>query len=242
MNTKRITLIYTLILMGLVLIFSGSCKKDDNTDGPVYGENVTDVDGNVYHTVIIGKQTWMVENLRTIHLNDVGKTPIPNLIDPLAWSTSTSPAGCMYKNDLSNVSTYGVLYNWYAASNSKLCPTGWHVPTNAEWLVLISALGGENEAANKLKESGISHWSSPNSGVTNSSGYTALPCGYRNVQGEYLEMGIISYCWSSSEYNAYNAWGGWLAYNKSNVGSFNVSKNLGFSIRCVKNNAEVPAN
>ena len=216
------------------MIFITGCSKSESNDGPIYGENVTDIDGNVYHTVIIQGQTWMVENLRTTHYNDDAKTAIPIVTDSTAWKGLTTSAYCFYNNDAANNATYGALYNWYAASNSKLCPKGWHIPSNKEWLDLITQLGGESTAGNLLKEKGTTRWNSPNSGASNNSGYTALPGGSRYGNGKFYDIHICGYWWSTSEFNIYNAWGGWLAYDKSNVGSFYVSKTLGFSVRCVK--------
>ena len=120
-------LICPLILMGALFLFNNGCKKDNNNPS----DEVTDVDGNVYHTKKIGTQTWMLENLKTTHYNDGSLTPITFVNENSAWVGLTTSAYCWYNNDASNKNTYGALYNWYAASNSALCPTGWHVPTIA---------------------------------------------------------------------------------------------------------------
>jgi uncharacterized protein (TIGR02145 family) len=132
-------LIYSCILLGIGIILTQGCKKDDgNTPA---GETVTDADGNVYHTVQIGNQVWMVENLRTTKYND--NSPITPVSDNAVWGTLTTEAYCWYNNDeATNKNTYGALYNWYVLNTGKLCPTGWHVPSQAEWETLISSLGG----------------------------------------------------------------------------------------------------
>jgi hypothetical protein len=111
-------LIYPLIIMGLVLIFSNSCKKSDNSNNPVPGVTVTDIDGNVYHTVTIGTQVWMVENLKTTKYND--GTAIPLVTDGTVWGSDTTPAYCWYNNDEGTFKKiYGALYNWFAVNNGK---------------------------------------------------------------------------------------------------------------------------
>jgi uncharacterized protein (TIGR02145 family) len=237
MNMKSRNLIYPLILMGLVLIFTGSCSKDDNPDDPDTGETVTDVDGNVYHTVVIGSQTWMAENLKVLHYND-GTTPIPVVTDPLDWKNRTVAACCIYDNDNANFATYGVLYNWYAASNSRLCPKGWHVATNEEWIIMYNWLNDKNNGGGKIKEAGTTHWVSPNTGATNSSGFTALPGGERIYwDGSFSDIGHRGYTWSTTEDEEYPdfAWSGWVRYDKAYLSFSSVDKRNGFSVRCIKN-------
>ena len=137
---------------------------------------VFDIDGNGYDTVVIGTQTWLVQNLRVTHLNN--GVSIPNITNSTLWKNSTTPALCYYNNDsVSYAAIYGALYNWYAVNTNNLCPTNWHVPSYSEWETLITYLGGASVAGGKLKEVGTTHWTSPNTGATNSSGFTALPNG-----------------------------------------------------------------
>ncbi len=177
---------------------------------------VTDIDGNVYKTIKIGTQTWMVENLKTTRYRN--GTAITNVTDSTVWSNLTTGAYCDYNNTPGNSTTYGRLYNWYAVSNSNnIAPTGWLVPTDKDWKNLEMYLGMTQQQAdatgwargidegNKLKESGNSHWANPSAG-TNSSGFTALPGGYRDYDGSFDYVGYNGYWWSSSEYNAANAW------------------------------------
>ncbi len=174
--------IWCYLIPSFLLIFS--CDRDNDTD-VLYGNlnpwieygSMTDLDGNTYRTIIIGNQTWMVQNLKTTAYND--GTPIPVINDPLSWSNLSTPACCWQNNDPARKVTYGVLYNWYAINSGRLCPSGWHVPVDSEWAGLTDYLGGENIAGGKLKESGFSHWYSPNTGATNETYFRALPGGYR---------------------------------------------------------------
>jgi uncharacterized protein (TIGR02145 family) len=128
-----------------------------------YG-SMTDRDGNSYKTIHIGNQTWMVKNLSTTMFNDGTAIPIVN--DASLWGNLLTPACCWQNNDPIRKVTYGVMYNWYAVNTGKLCPTGWHVSSDEEWTELTDYLGSEKVAGGKLKESGFSHWKSPNAGAT----------------------------------------------------------------------------
>jgi uncharacterized protein (TIGR02145 family) len=199
---------------------------------------VTDVDGNVYNTVTIGIQVWMAENLKTSKYND--GTSIPNITDNTAWSALNIGAYSDYSNNLSNSTTYGRLYNWYAVdatsnSGKNLCPTGWHVPTDAEWTTLITYLGGESVAGGKLKENGTTHWTTPNTGATNETGFTALPGGHRKNDGVYSGIGSMGHWWSSTEYATTSAWLMKMVTSSTNaIRPYSRSKQAGFSVRCVE--------
>jgi uncharacterized protein (TIGR02145 family) len=238
-NMKNRNLIYLFVLIGLILIFTSSCSKSDSNDDNnlLSGETVTDIDGNVYYTKVIGDQTWMTENLKVLHYND-GTAPIPVVTDGLDWSTRTDAACCIYNNDHSNYSTYGVLYNWYAASDSKLCPKGWHVATNDEWIIMYSWLNDIDAGGGKLKETGITHWSSPNTGANNSTGFTALPGGQRNNNGLFNYLFFRGYTWSSTGTKNYpdteDAWYGWVSYDQAKLDFHTIDKRYGFSERCIK--------
>lgn len=149
---------------------------------------IRDIDGNTYKTVKIGIQLWMKENLNVSHYRN--GDPIPEVKNPTEWINLTTGAWCYYINDSAMGPRYGKLYNWYAVNDPRgLAPTDWHVPSHAEWISLTTYLGGEDVAGGKMKEAGTSHWQSPNAGATNSSGFTALPGGYRLSNGAYNGIG-----------------------------------------------------
>jgi uncharacterized protein (TIGR02145 family) len=198
-------------------------------------EYIEDIDGNVYIKVIIGTQSWLRENLKVSRYND--GSPISNIIDNSEWASSTIGAYCWYNNDAtSNRDTYGALYNWYAVNTRKLCPSGWHVPALGEWDALISYLGGEGMAGGKLKETGMEHWLSPNTGATNKTGFTALPNGNRNYSGEYTDIGSSGTWWSRDDYDSNSSFVYTFSHNSSFVVRHIDLKNLGFSVRCLKDN------
>lgn len=199
---------------------------------------VTDMDGNIYQTVIIGYQTWMAENLKTTKYND--GTSIPLITINEEWSKLTTPGYCWYNNEEATYkNTYGALYNWYAVNTGKLCPTGWHVPTMyEEWETLIIYLGGHRIAGGKLKEAGLDHWTRLNTGSTNETGFTALPGGIRNHDGTYLEIGVGGYWWSSTEADLTHAWGRDLLCAGPSTGEVFEYKRSSYSVRCIKDSVD----
>ena len=149
----------------------------------------------------------------------------------------TTPGYCWYNNDeITNKNTYGALYNWYAVNTGKLCPIGWHVPSNADWTTLSNYLGGMDIAGGKLKEFGLIHWNSPNIGATNESGFTLLPSGYRNLSGIFIFLGDYGYWWSSTGTESNCALYRSLNYNTSKIYTNNLSKIGGFSVLCLRDN------
>ena len=201
------------------------------------GPNITDVENNTYKTVQIGTQAWMAENLKTSKYSD--GTTIPNITDNTQWKNNTTGAWAYYNNDATNNAKYGKLYNWYAVSkttngNKNVCPTGWHVPTDAEWTVLTDYLGGASVAGGKLKEVGTTNWDSPNTDATNTSLFTGLPGGFRNTNGNYEDIGIFGSWWSSTEGNAGSAWFRSLIFNSGLASSYSTNKKYGFSVRCLR--------
>jgi uncharacterized protein (TIGR02145 family) len=156
---------------------------------------VTDFDGIVYHTVQIGTQRWMIENLRTTHFND-GEV-IPNVTGGADWASLTTPGYCWYNNNIENQNPYGALYNYYAVNSGKLAPAGWHVPTVAEWITLRNYAGGTNKGA-RLAEKGTLHWASPNDYATNQFGFTAVGNGKRanDPSGTYMSMLVSANFWA----------------------------------------------
>jgi len=200
---------------------------------------VTDIDGNVYQTVEIGDQVWMKENLKVIRYRD--GSDIPTGYSSTDWLNLSTGAYAVYDNNEANADSYGYLYNWSAVDdNRNIAPEGWHVPTDNEWTALTDYLGGEGIAGGKMKEAGTEHWTAPNTGATNESGFTALPGGFRGGQtGDY--DGITGSCqfWSSTEFDGSKAWWRQLKYGDSDVDRGGYYKPAGFSIRCVKNTSSV---
>lgn len=192
---------------------------------------VLDIDHNLYHTVIIGSQQWLVENLLTTRLND--GTVLPTAIGGEIWSSLSTPAYSWYLNNESYKNIYGALYNWYSINTKKLCPVNWHVPSDSEWTVLNTYLG--NNAGTKMKENGNTHWIRPNSDATNESGFTGLPGGYRSYNGSFYYIGSTGYWWSSTERDPSKAWA--LDLNTYGTALYRIStyKTSGFSVRCVHN-------
>ena len=204
---------------------------------------IIDTDGNVYNTVIIGNQVWMIENLKTTKYRD--GTSIQNVSDNTTWvKWNIRSAYCWYNNDsTSNKNKYGALYNSDAVNDSRnIAPTGWHIPTDAEWTALTTFLGGVDIAGGKLKEVGTGHWASPNTGATNSSGFTALPGGERSgFDGTFGAMGQSGNWWSSTQNNGIDANGYPYYYNFfHSISSGSASTGYGwafsngFSVRCIK--------
>lgn len=240
----RILVIITLFAM----VFS-ACEKDDDNDptsnNPLNGKTtaefnssvtygtMTDQDGNVYKTVTIGSQTWMAENLRTTKYND--GTAIPLVTDLSEWSDLSTGAYCNYDNtnNTDTIATFGRLYNWYAVNTGKLAPKGWHVPTDAEWTTLTIFLR-VGVSGGKLKETGTSHWSTPNTRATNETGFTALPGGYRNSGGTFGGIGDNGLWWSATEGDAGGAWDWSICYDLGGEGRLYDYKEVGISVRCVR--------
>jgi len=194
---------------------------------------VKDFDRNLYTTIKIGDQVWMGENLKTTYYNDGEE--IPFVTGTTTWSNLTTHGYCWYNNDAATYkATYGALYNWYTVNTGKLCPTGWHVPSDAEWTTLTDYLGGTSVAGGKLKEGGAAHWTSPNTGATNEYGFTALPGGLRNGSGTFVYIGSYGFWWSATETPATNAWNRAVSYTSSNVDVNIHAQKTGLSVRCLK--------
>ena len=225
-----------LAVLIILVLATISCEDDPvKADDPIDQTTVTDIDGNVYETIQIGDQEWMAENLKVTHYRD--GTAITNVSDNIAWTVTTTEAYCIYNNNANNeVDTYGALYNWYAVDDSRnIAPEGWHIPTEAEWQVLIDNLGGDEVAGGKMKETGTSHWVSPNIGATNESGFTALPSGYRSyADGSYGYMGYVTSFWSATLSGSSGAWVRRLGYTDSDLRLSHSNKEGGTAIRCLR--------
>ncbi len=199
-------------------------------------QTVEDIDGNVYHTITIGTQVWMVENLKVTRYRN--GDPIQYIKDRNFWGWNWDMRGayCDFENISSNGEIYGRLYNWYAINTELLCPPGWHVPSDAEWATLTDYLGGENIAGGKLKDTDTNQWHSPNEGATNESGFTALAGCHRNDKGSYIGLiGLYGQWWSSTGLEFGEAWSRKMAYRNSMLKRHCPNKKFGCSVRCIKN-------
>jgi len=193
--------------------------------------------------ITIGTQIWQSTNLDVTTYSD--GTPIPQVTNTEDWGALTTGAWCYYNNDSANGTTYGKLYNWYAVAgihdndpntpNKILAPIGWHIPNHAEWTILSDFLGGENIAGGKMKETGTTHWISPNTDATNSSGFTGLPGSDRIGGGSFSgTLGSTGFWWSSSDPSESFAWARGLESEFGSIYIASYNKTNGFSVRCVK--------
>jgi len=192
---------------------------------------VVDIEGNTYSIVKIGDQLWMGENLKTTKYNDGISIPLEK--NDIAWNNLSTTSFCWFDNNKAMYGdTYGALYNWHAVNTNKLCPIGWHVPTDEEWITLVDFLGGEDVAGGKLKETGTSHWNSPNEGADNSSGFTGLPGGSRSDL--FHSLGDGGRWWSSTQFDDINAWALSVNYTYTSTFWYNYTKSHGYSVRCIR--------
>jgi uncharacterized protein (TIGR02145 family) len=211
------------------------------------GNGVTDIDGNFYNSVIIGTQEWTVENLKVTKYTDGTPIPLVYVTPPWQWAALTSGASCYYNNTAANSTTYGILYNWNAVAgiddtdpntpNKTIAPSGWHVPSDAEWTTLTTFLGGESVAGGKMKSMGTSLWLSPNTAATNESGFTGLPGGWRDISVDFSAIRGAAFWWSSSEYNlnTNSAYQRSIEFNSTTVYNYSMVKSNALSVRLVKN-------
>ncbi|MDZ7741868.1 MAG: FISUMP domain-containing protein [Bacteroidota bacterium] len=189
------------------------------------GTTITDDDNNIYNTVLIGNQCWMAENMK--------------------YETETG--SLCYGENPSNCATYGRLYDWATMMNGSsssnsvpsgvqgICPDGWHIPGNAEWDILVTHLGGSSLAGGKMKETGTTHWLSPNTGATNESGFTALPGGYHHAGGDtFFYLYKHGFWWSATGNSSSEAYRWGLSYNEADVNQDYDLKVQSFSVRCLK--------
>ena len=227
-----------------------------NSQGIVYGSQISfttlldktftdNRDGHVYKLVTIGNQVWMAENLA--YLPSVSPPSAGSAVSPYYYVYGYEGTSVSSAKATANFTTYGVLYNWPAAmagavsSNDNpsgvqgICPSGWHLPSDAEWTELTDYLGGEGVAGGKLKEVGNDHWYSLNTDATNEKGFTALPGGFRYVNGTFDHVGSNGYWWSATVRDAANAWNRTMYFDYAIVYSFWNYREVGSSVRCVKN-------
>ncbi len=229
------------LFVAITMIFTGvSSLKAQAPES----ETVTDIDGNVYRTVLIGNYLWMAENLYTTSYND--GTKIPDVTDNTAWTGLTTGAYCWYDNDDRNGKPYGALYNWYAVNTGRLCPDGWRVPTDSEWKNLEGNAdtrfgqdnpvwdkqGGRGEDAG-MRLKAAAGWSSGGSG-TDKTGFSACPGGERCSKSRFFVAGRSGFWWSSSEYSESSAWYRNMIYGLDDINRNTHPKWMGFSVRCLK--------
>ncbi len=214
------------MVLVIILVFS-ACEKEENTC------TVKDIDGNCYKTVRIGSQVWFAENLRTTRFADGTQIPLITDDDEFKWCTES--ARCMYNNMEVYYDIFGMMYNWYAATDTcSLCPDGWHVPSDEEWKILVDYLGGVDIAGGKMKAVDTVLWNSPNVGATNESGLSVLPGGFRNENGRFGGKGSLGIFWSTTVYN-YNAGRILVTQANNSKAVRDFSPNMhGFYVRCLK--------
>lgn len=228
---------FALLPFGLLLCCLG---------GELQAQTVTDIDGNVYTTVTIDGRVWMAENLATSHYQD--GTAIPLVSNATSWFNQlTLGARCFFFNDSALVAPdYGTLYNWNAVNDARnVCPTGWHVPSDAEWNAMTTFLdptvdpnwaggtGTGTDIGNQLKEAGQAHWDVGNGG-TNSSGFTARGAGYRTSAGAFNYLTAFTYFWTSTYGQQGKAWIRSLNFNDPTIHRFIVDRLYGASVRCIQ--------
>ncbi len=224
--------IKSICFLFIPLIIGTSCKKDIFTCGI---SSISDADGNKYKTVQIGTQCWTQSNLKVSKYRNGDN--IPTGLSNTIWANTTSGAYAIYNNDPGNEGLYGKLYNQYAVMDTRgLCPTGWHVPTDGEWTILETFLGGSSVAGGALKSTATQPtpggWNSPNGGASNSSGFTALPGGSRVRTGDFGGLDEYGFWWPS--FDGSNAW--YLLLNFDNGGIYRIPnyRTYGCSVRCLK--------
>jgi uncharacterized protein (TIGR02145 family) len=217
-----------------VIIPGISLKNDPNKNWKAGDIWFNRNDSIPFKTVKIGNQVWMAENLRTMRYND--GTEITEVTDNSVWGSIVAGAFCWYNNSNTFESPYGKLYNFHAVNTNKLCPTGWHVPTHAEWTTLTTFLGGETVAGGKLKETGLVHWQTQNFGATNEAKFTAMPGGFRNNSGGFAGINQMGSWWSStvSPSDANRALGREMTGGNMHAAGISGDKKNGFSVRCLK--------
>ncbi len=240
-DSVLVSILPSTLLQGDTTICAGETVSLRVSGGSLFrcGDPIADVDGNVYRTVQIGDQCWMKDNLATETYND--GSAIPTGLSNSAWQATTSGAFAVYADDPVNKGTYGLLYNWYAVADARsICPAAWHVPTDGEWTVLTDHLGGEPISGGAMKTTGTlgagtGLWQAPNTGATNSSGFSGLPGGYRYYfYGNYSNLGGYGAWWSATEYSPGNAWYRRVVNGDTSVGRNDGNKRDGYSVRCVR--------
>lgn len=239
-----------LLMTVLTFILTSSCSKSNDGSNSTSGGTVTDIDGNVYHTVTIGTQVWMVENLKTTKYRN--GDPIANV--SATWASLTTGEYCWYNDDATTYkATYGGLYNWYAVNDSRnIAPSGWHVPTSAEWTTLINYVTANLGTSGSVDKAlaAKTYWASSTDTGTigndlsknNTTGFAALPGGFREA-GVFRGASYFGYWWGNTAFNddVYDAWAHELSYGSGAhedghavYDCYSTDKRNGFSVRCIR--------
>ena len=220
-----------------------------NADFSCGTSTITDVDRNIYNTVIIGAQCWMKENLRVTQYNDNTSIQYDNTGgssgSSATWVNLSIGAYSIYANNSGNAAIYGNYYNWYAANgividagspSKNICPTGWHVPSKMEFIGLTTLLGGTSIAGGAMKTTGLTYWNTPNTDASNASGFSARGAGYRWSDGNFGGLNDNTYFWCSDEYTSVQGISVELYFQYSSIvfSNPNPNKKSGFPIRCLK--------
>lgn len=245
--TKKTMNINVYLILVILSTYISSCRRKNADElnsqqlntALNYGE-VFDIDGNKYATIKIGQQTWMAENLRTSRYSN-GDT-IPNCTESYKWRSLTSGAWAHFNNNSSFNLLHGKLYNWYVVNDQRnICPTGWHVPSDEEWSILLNYLGGANTAGHKLKSRLNGAWAKEYQGQigagnepTNESGFSAIASGIRKDDGQFILMTYRASFWSTTQYNSTDAIHREIFWNGDGIGTYNDKKTYGYSFRCIK--------
>jgi uncharacterized protein (TIGR02145 family) len=211
-----------------------TCGTEGVHNGSLNYATMTDQEGNVYKTIVIGTQEWMAENLNTsVYRN--GDEILAQLSDS-EWSQTDitlSGAWSYLEANESNACPYGKLYNWFACTDMRgLCPVGWHIPSDSEWNTLTTFLGSSALAGGKMKS--VVLWNAPNTGAQNTSGFSALPGSFRYSGGSYDVPGNVTYWWSSTAASVSAAWVRSVVFNNDDVNRDDLNKRSGFSVRCLR--------
>lgn len=228
-----------IFILALMMLVSG-CATEEQLSLCSSGNGVTDIDGNQYSTFVLGNREWMAENLRTSSYSN--GDAITNEPDINLYYQLTSEAWCWYGNDGQNDTPHGKLYNWHVVNDSRgVCPIGWHVPTDSEWLTLITSIDPNTDvnagftisevAGGKMKTTG-SEWLSPNDGATNESCFTAYPSGIRGYEDQW--MGGYGLWWTATDAGDDKSWRYNVTYTDANVNRSAIHHSNGISIRCIK--------
>jgi uncharacterized protein (TIGR02145 family) len=235
----------SLILIASLSVTINSCEESDITelsnpdadhtsDSPTLTSFTDPRDGQTYNVVQIGSQTWFAENLRfSGSVSEVsGTNNWAALYDFNGGNLLGQKAWCYYNDDPTNDAIYGKMYNWYAVNTGTLCPSGWHIPVNTEWIELTDFLGGENVAGGKMKATAF--WNAPNTNASNSSGFYGLPGGRRGSTGYFSNKGNYGYYWSSSPGGVASTYAQGIAYNSQDAINSFVGKHSAVSCRCIQ--------